>query len=121
MRQQGQRGDARFAVGLSYPGEDRDLVAPVAEDLARCFGRRLVLYNRFHEAELSRPDLDVYLPMLYQDKTELIVVLRLGDPGDPSEISARIPERTAQQGIKIPEAADPGMNSSVAAMPAGGR
>jgi hypothetical protein len=108
-------------VGLSYAGEDQALVAPAAAALARCFGWQRALFDQDHQAELARPDLDVYLPMLYQDKTELIVVLRLGDPGDPSEISARIPERTAQQGIKIPEAADPGMNSSVATLLVAGR
>ena len=160
MTQQGQRGGARFAVGISYAGEDRARVAPVAEELARRFGRQRVLFDRFHEAELARPDLDVYLPRLYRDETELIVVLlspdyprkrwcglewrwirqlilspaqerimllRVGDPGDLSElgivsgdgyldvtarpaaeISARILERMALQGIPIPEAADPG-------------
>jgi hypothetical protein len=163
--QQGQRGGARFAVGFSYAGEDRALLAPVAEELARPFGRQRVLFDRFHEAELARPDLDVYLPRLYRDETELIVVLlspdyprkrwcglefrwirqlilspaqerimllRVGDPGDLSElgivagdgfldvsarpaaeISARILERMAQQGIPIPEAADPGAVAGV--------
>jgi replicative DNA helicase len=75
MGQQGQEDSARFAVGFSYAGEDRALVAPLAEELARCCGRQRVLFDRFHEAELARPDLDVYLPRLYRDETELIVVL----------------------------------------------
>ena len=155
MGQQGQKDGARFAVGFSYAGENRALVAPLAEELARSYGRQRVLFDRFHEAELARPDLDVYLPRLYRDETELIVVLlspdypnkrwcglewrwirqlivgpaqerimllRVGDPGDLSElgilagdgyldvsaraatdISALILERMVQQGIRIPE------------------
>ena len=65
----------RFAVAFSYAGEDRDRVAPLAEALAERFGRQRVLYDRFHEAEFARPNLDLYLPALYRDQSELIVVL----------------------------------------------
>jgi hypothetical protein len=161
MGQQGQKDGARFAVGFSFAGEDRARVAPLAEELARRCGLERVLYDRFLEAELARLDLDVYLPKLYRDDTELIVVLlspdypnkrwcglewrwirqlivtvaherimllRVGDPGDLSElgilagdgyidvtarpateISALILQRMSQQGIRIPEAADPGV------------
>jgi hypothetical protein len=65
----------RFAVAFSYAGEDRARVAPLAEALAQRFGRQRVLYDRFHEAEFARPGLDVYLPPLYRDQSELIVVV----------------------------------------------
>ena len=65
----------RFAVAFSYAGEDRARVAPLAEALAERFGRQRVLYDRFHEAEFARPNLDAYLPPLYRDESELIVVL----------------------------------------------
>jgi tetratricopeptide (TPR) repeat protein len=65
----------RFTVGFSYAGEDRPVVAPVAERLAARLGRERLLFDKFHEAELARPDLDVYLPRLYRDQTELIVVV----------------------------------------------
>jgi hypothetical protein len=74
MGQQRRTGAARFAVGFSYAGEDRALAAPLAEALARRCGRQRVLFDLFHEAELARHDLDVYLPRLYRDETELIVV-----------------------------------------------
>ncbi len=167
--QQGQKAGARFAVGFSFAGEDRALVAPLAEELARRCGRQRVLFDRFHEAELARPDLDVYLPRLYRDETELIVVLlspdypnkrwcglewrwirqlivgpaqdpimllRIGDPGDLSElgilagdgfldvttraateISALILERMVQRGIRLPEAAEPGLTTLAAKPP----
>ena len=69
----------RFAVAFSYAGEDRPRVAPLAEALAQRFGRKRVLYDRFHEAEFARPGLDVYLPALYRDQSELIVVLLSSD------------------------------------------
>lgn len=161
MGHQGQKDGARFAVGFSFAGEDRALVAPLAEELARHCGRERVLFDRFLEAELAQLDLDVYLPRLYRDETELIVVLlspdypnkrwcglelrwirqlisspdkdrimllRFGDPGDLSdlgilpgdgyldvsaraatEISALILQRMVHRGIRIHEAADPGV------------
>jgi len=64
----------RFRVALSYPGEHRDVVAKVAEHLATALGEERVLYDKFHEAEFARPELDVYLPELYRKDSELIVV-----------------------------------------------
>ena len=51
----------RFRVGLSFPGEKRDYVRRVAESLAVTLGRENVLYDEYLEAELARPDLDLYL------------------------------------------------------------
>ena len=41
--------------------------------------REEILCDRFHEAELSRLDLDVYLPKLYVEDCELVVVFLGGD------------------------------------------
>lgn len=65
----------RFTVAFSHAGEDRSRVEPLAEALAQRLGRQQVLYDRFHEAEFARPGLDVYLPRLYRDESELIVVV----------------------------------------------
>lgn len=67
--------ERRFAVGFSYAGAERERVAPLAERLAQRLGEERVLFDRFHEAELAIPDLDVYLPRLYRDHTALIVVV----------------------------------------------
>jgi len=69
----------RFTVAFSYAGEDRARVAPVAETLALRFGKRQVLYDRFHQAEFARANLDVYLPPLYRDQSDLIVVVLSAD------------------------------------------
>ncbi|MFM9100850.1 MAG: TIR domain-containing protein, partial [Cyanobium sp.] len=65
----------RFTIAFSYAGEDRPQVAPLAEALAARLGRDRVLYDRFHEAEFTRIGLNVYLPRLYRDESELIVVV----------------------------------------------
>lgn len=74
-------GDAprRFRVAISYPGERRGYVGEVADLLAAEFGRDAVLYDQYHEAEFARPDLDVYLPALYRDEADLIVVFLCSD------------------------------------------
>lgn len=64
----------RFRVGLSFPGERREYVRAIAVGLEHEFGRQNVLYDKFHEAELARPDSDIYLPRLFQEQCELIVV-----------------------------------------------
>ena len=68
-------GHGPFRVALSFPGEHRSTVEPVAEALAASLGREQVLYDKFYEAEFARPDLDVYLPRLYREQSELIVIL----------------------------------------------
>src|SRR6476661_371225 len=65
----------RFRIALSYAGEKRDFVAPVANLLARRFGEERVLYDRFHRAEFARGDLATYLPDLYLEEADLVVVV----------------------------------------------
>ena len=64
----------RFSVALSFPGEHREIVEAVAELLSEQLGKPRVLYDKFHEAEFARPDLDIYLQKLYHDEAELVVV-----------------------------------------------
>jgi hypothetical protein len=46
----------------------------VASRLSAEFGEERVLYDKYHEAEFARPNLDVYLPNLYRTQSELIVL-----------------------------------------------
>jgi hypothetical protein len=64
----------RFKVAFSYPGELRPLVEKVARLVANRCGEEHVLYDRFHQAEFARLDLDVHLPGLYRTESALIVV-----------------------------------------------
>lgn len=65
----------RFRIAFSFAGEKRDFVAQVAAILAKRFGEPAILYDKFHEAEFSRRDLGIYLPDLYHDQSDLIVVV----------------------------------------------
>jgi len=63
----------RFRVALSFPGEHRARVKAIAELLGKQLGERHVLYDQWHQAEFARPNLDIYLPRLYHDASDLIV------------------------------------------------
>lgn len=66
--------DKRFAVALSFPGERRAFVEQVANVLIGALGKERVLYDKNFEAEFARPNLDVHLPKLYLQESELIAV-----------------------------------------------
>ena len=54
----------RFRGAFSFSGAKRDYVSEVAAVLATEFGRKAILYDRFHEAEFGRRDRGIYLPYL---------------------------------------------------------
>lgn len=64
----------RFRVGLSFPGEKREFIQELSKRLAAKLGKQAVLYDKFHEHEFARLNLDLYLPQLYQNECDLIVV-----------------------------------------------
>ncbi len=63
----------RFRIAFSFAGEKREHVARIAGLLAGRFGRGAILYDAYHEAEFSHPDLARELPKLYRDHSTLIV------------------------------------------------
>lgn len=63
----------RFRVAFSFAGESRAFVEGVAQILASRFGRDSILYDKFHEAELARSNLALYLPKLYAEEVDLVV------------------------------------------------
>ena len=65
----------RFRVAFSFAGEKRDFVAKIAAILATEFGKKAILYEKYHEAEFARRDLGIYLPELYHKEADLIVVV----------------------------------------------
>ena len=60
---------------LFVRGEKRVFVAEVASILAKHFNEESILYDKFHEAEFARRDLGIYLPELYHQHSELVVVV----------------------------------------------
>src|SRR5947209_18509882 len=69
----------RFLVALSCPGEHREFVANVALSVSNELGQQNVLYDKFHEAEFARLNLDTHLQTLYHDESELVVVFLCAD------------------------------------------
>lgn len=69
----------RFKIAFSFPGEIRSLVEPVANILEQELGRESVFYDKFHEAELARLNLDVYLQKIYHDESDIIAVFLCSD------------------------------------------
>ncbi|MCZ6682544.1 MAG: hypothetical protein O7B26_05115, partial [Planctomycetota bacterium] len=65
----------RFRIAFSFAGEKRAFVSKVAAILAERFGEDDILYDEYHEAEFSRRDLALYLPKLYHEDAELVVVV----------------------------------------------
>jgi hypothetical protein len=68
-------GGKRFRIAFSFAGEKRDFVVEVAGLLADEFGKERILYDKYHEAEFARARLGRYLPKLYRDEAELVVVV----------------------------------------------
>ncbi|MEO6847879.1 MAG: hypothetical protein ABI254_11510, partial [Chthoniobacterales bacterium] len=65
----------RFRIAFSFTGEKRDFVAQMAAILAEQFSESAILYDKFHESEFARGNLGIYLPDLYHDEADLIVVV----------------------------------------------
>lgn len=63
-----------FKVALTFAGESRPLVEKVANALTDYYVKSEILYDKFHEADFARPQLDLYLQQLYHDCSDLIVV-----------------------------------------------
>jgi hypothetical protein len=69
----------RFRVAFSFAGEKRPFISEVATTLASRFDEARILYDKFHEAEFARHDFGFYLPDLYHDEADLIVVVVCSD------------------------------------------
>ncbi len=63
----------RFEVALSFPGEHRSYVDRVAAELERLLEPNACFYDKYYEAQLARPNLDVLLQGIYGDRSGLVV------------------------------------------------
>ena len=64
-----------FEVALSFPGEQRNYVERVAEELDRELGEGACFYDKFYESQLARPNMDVLLQEIYGEKRSGLVVV----------------------------------------------
>ena len=69
----------RFRVAFSFPGEVRDRAQRLAELLEPSLGRNRIFFDRWHAAELARPDMDLHLQNLYRTDSDLLVVMLCAD------------------------------------------
>jgi hypothetical protein len=63
-----------FDVALSFPGEARSLVEPIAIALERNIGPNSYFYDNNYVSQLARPALDTLLQDIYRNRSKLIVV-----------------------------------------------
>jgi TIR domain len=70
----GRVEEMRFKVALSFPGEKRDYVNKVANELKKRLPRGSVFYDRDFTAQLARPNLDTLLQRVYSNNSDLVVV-----------------------------------------------
>lgn len=63
-----------FDVSFSFPGEIREYVESVAEEVEALLGPNSYFYDNNHKAQLARPSLDTLLQSIYRDRSRLIVV-----------------------------------------------
>jgi TIR domain len=63
-----------FAVALSFPGEVREIVQTVAQELEGRIGPNSYFYDNNYVSQLARPSLDTLLQDIYRHRSKLIVV-----------------------------------------------
>jgi hypothetical protein len=77
--QPGRVEEMRFKVALSFPGEYREYVAEVAEEIKKKLGKGAVFYDKDFTAQLARPNLDTLLQRIYLSNSDLVVVFLCKD------------------------------------------
>ena len=68
-----------FDVALSFPGEARSFVEPIAMELEKEIGPNAYFYDSNFTSQLARPSLDTLLQDLYRNRSKLVVVFLSGD------------------------------------------
>lgn len=63
----------RFRVALTFPGKHRQFAKSIADLLAHEFGKPRVFYDKYHQADLLRTNLDIYLQDIYRNRSDFIV------------------------------------------------
>jgi len=64
----------KYRIALSFPGEARTVVEPVANLLVQKLGTGKVFYDNFFKHLLARPDLDLFVQNVYHEQSDLLVV-----------------------------------------------
>lgn len=75
----GRVEEMRFKVALSFPGEKREYVSAVADELKKRLPPGAVFYDKDFTAQLARPNLDTLLQRIYLQNSDLVVVFLCAD------------------------------------------
>jgi hypothetical protein len=75
----GRVDEMRFKVALSFPGEKRDFVKSVADELKKMLPKGTVFYDNDFTAQLAKPNLDTLLQRIYLQNSDLVVVFLCAD------------------------------------------
>ncbi len=63
-----------FDVALTFPGEVRDKVEPIAKAFRLKFGENTIFYDKFYVSQLARPNCDTVLQNIYKSHSKLIIM-----------------------------------------------
>lgn len=72
--QPGKVEELRFKVALSFPGDKREYVEEVANEVKRKLPRGSVFYDKDYASQLARPNLDTLLQKIYLNNSDLVVI-----------------------------------------------
>ncbi|HRN71080.1 MAG TPA: TIR domain-containing protein [Candidatus Woesebacteria bacterium] len=64
----------QFDVALSFPGEVREYVEKIVDELEQEVGPNSYFYDNNYKAQLARPNLDTLLQDIYGNRSKLIVI-----------------------------------------------
>jgi hypothetical protein len=70
----GRVEEMRFKVALSFPGEKREYVDKIANELKKRSPKGSVFYDRDFTSQWARPNLDTLLQGVYLNNSDLVVV-----------------------------------------------
>lgn len=63
-----------FSISVSFPGEKRDYVSNVVENLKDKLGKDKVFYDFDYQSQLARPNADTLLQNIYHKQSDLVVI-----------------------------------------------
>lgn len=63
-----------FLASFSFPGEVRDVVKEVADELEHLLGSHSYFYDNNYKSQLARPSLNTLLQDIYRNRSKLVVV-----------------------------------------------
>lgn len=63
-----------FDVAFSFPGEVRDYVKAIADELKKIVEPNTYFYDNNFKAQLARPSLDILLQDIYRNRSKMVIV-----------------------------------------------